>query len=71
MSNFTIMTKDVKSVDDLVEYISLEPCFLDKVGNDSFQIHGCDEVFIPCIHKVSLDGDSRIYPDGVGHVRFG
>jgi hypothetical protein len=36
MSNLSIMTKDVKYVDDLVEYISLEPCFLDKVGIDSF-----------------------------------
>ena len=44
-----IMSEDMISVDDFVEYISFEPGFLDKVDVESFCFHHGNEVFVSCI----------------------
>ena len=45
----TIMSKDMISVDDFVEYISFEPGFLDEVDFESFCFHHGNEVLVSCI----------------------
>jgi hypothetical protein len=44
-----IMSEDMISVDEFVEYISFEPGFLDKVDVESFCFHHGNEVFVSCI----------------------
>ena len=45
----SVVSKDMISIDDLVEYVSFEPCFLDKVDIEVFCFHHGDNVFIACV----------------------
>ena len=44
-----VVPKDMISIDDLVEYVSFEPCFLDKVDIEVFCFHHGDDVFVACV----------------------
>ena len=45
----TIMSEEVISVDDFVEYIALEPCFLNKVNIEVFCFHHNNKMFVACV----------------------
>jgi hypothetical protein len=45
----SVVSKDMISIDDLVEYVSFEPCFLDKVDIEVFCFHHGDDVFVACV----------------------
>ena len=44
-----IMSEDMISVDDFVEYVSFEPGFLDKIDIESFCFHHGNEMFVTCV----------------------
>jgi len=43
------VSEDVISIDDFVEYIPFEPCFLDKVNIEVFVFHHGNKMFIACV----------------------
>ena len=45
----TIVSEDVISIDDFVEDISFEPCFLDEMNIKVFVFHHGNEMFIACV----------------------
>ena len=49
VANLSVVTENMVSVDGFVKDISFEPCLLDEVNVELLQLHGCDEMFIPCV----------------------
>ena len=45
----SVVSEDVVAVDDFVECIPFQPCFLYKVYILAFSLHGGNKVFIACI----------------------